>query len=340
MNKKTTTILIIAFVVLLGVFIIQKYASRPSGEMKSLSELKIAFDSQAVSAIKVFKQDYPDSGLNFVRRDTSWLVANEYNTPAKNEEIRKLLTDLAAVKGSVRGESEDLYPDFAIGDQEALQIALLGDGGTELAHVYVGKGNADGHSCFMRLPGSPKVYLADNNFISRFAAWSAPPNKRLPTDRWMNLAISPFKRDEISAIKLHTPKTDYEFELVTQPSFDSGVPPTKTWRQIAPSKGTVLDDSKIRNLQGGVGGLNATGVADPAFAAQYGLDKPDYSIWASDTLGNTTLISFSDKIDTLDTRYVTVSGRPTVFKIAKWGFDRIFVTPFEKPKEPPKQASK
>jgi hypothetical protein len=50
------------------------------------------------------------------------------------------------------------------------------------------------------------------------------------------------------------------------------------------------------------------------------------------------LINFSDKIDTLDTRYVTVQGRNTVYKVGKWVFERVFMSPFEKPKEPPKET--
>jgi hypothetical protein len=338
MSKKSIYILLIALVVLVGVFFIQKYFSQPAKSLDSSALLKITFDPQAVSAIQVFKQDYADSGLQFARKDTSWIVTNEYGTPAKSEEIKKLLTDLSTVGGSLRGESEDLYPDFQITEKNALQIKLLGADNSLLAHLYVGKGNADGKSCFIRLPGSPKVYLADINFVSRFAAWGATPEKKLPTDRWMNLNLSSIKRDEISSIKLHTPKVDYDFALVSQPSTDSGAVPTKTWKQNSPSKGTILDDAKIKGIQSSIGSLNGTGVVNPAFATQFGLDKPSYSIWASDTLGNTILINLSDKIDTLDTRYVTVHGRNTVYKVGKWVFERVFVSPFEKPKEPPKES--
>jgi hypothetical protein len=209
-----------------------------------------------------------------------------------------------------------------------------------LMHVYVGKGGPDGHSCFMRLPGSSKVYLADNNFISRFAAWAAPPEKKLPTDRWMNLRLCPLKQAEIASFKLQTPKTIHEFAQVSEPAADTAAAPIKTWKQVSPTKGTVLEESKIRSLLGSVSNLSAFGVADPALATSHGLDKPSHTVWVSDTLGNSAVISFSDKIDTLEQRYVSVSGRETVYKVNKPLFERVFVTPFEKPKESKVAAGK
>jgi hypothetical protein len=210
----------------------------------------------------------------------------------------------------------------------------LGADSSLLVHVFVGKGGPDGKSCFMRLPGSPKVYLADNNFISRFSAWGASPEKKLPADRWMNLNLCKTARDNnMSTFKVHTPKTEYEFAAVSQPPVDSSSPPTKTWQQLAPKKGMILDENKIRGLQSIISNLIAQGVANPANARSYNLDKPSYTVWVSDSLGNSGIMNFSDKIDTLDNRYVTVSGDNMVYKVNKGVFERVFVTPFEPPKE-------
>ncbi len=333
MSQKTITIFAIALIVLVGVFFIQKYLSHPSKDLASFSQLKIPFDTTAVDYIQVFKQDYPDSGLYFSRQDTNWILTNSYNTLARNADVRKVISDLATVGGEVRGESEDLYPDFDITDQNALQIKLIAADSSVLAHVYVGKGGQDGHSCFMRLPNSPTVYFANNNFLSRFSAWGASPSTRLPADRWMNLNLSRVNRESISSIKLHTPKKNYEFAQVTEPPVDTASPPTTTWQQLEPKKGTTLDEPKIKGMQSNIGGLVAQGVVDPSNADKFGLDKPSYSIWAGDSLGHSTLINFSDPIDTLGTRYATVGGLNSVYKVNKWNFDRIFVTPFEKPKE-------
>jgi hypothetical protein len=323
-----------AFIALLGIFLIQKYATRPSGKPESFSELKISLDPQAVHYIQVYKQDYPDSGLVFARKDTGWIMVNEFNTPAKSDEVKKIFDDVVAVRGSIRSEAEDLYPDFEIDDRRALQIKFLGADQSLLTHVYVGKGTPDGKGCFVRLPGSPNVYKAEKNFISRFAAWAAAPEKKLPTDRWMNLRFCPVKAAEMASFKIQTPKTVYEFAQFTQEPADTAGPPIKAWRQLSPTKGTILEESKIKSLQSSVGNLSAQGVANPDNAGKFGLDNSSYTVSVSDTSGNSGLFSFSEKIDTLEQRYVLVRGNPVVYRVNKNVFERIFVTPFEKPKEP------
>jgi hypothetical protein len=340
MSQKTITILAIALIVLVGIFFIQKYLSHPSKDLASFSQLKIPFDTTAVEFVQVFKQDYPDSGLFFARQDTNWILTNSYNALARNADVRKVISDLATVGGEVRGESDSLYPDFDITDQEALQIKLLGIDSSVLAHVYVGKGGQDGHSCFMRLPGSPKVYFADNNFLSRFSAWGASPATRLAADRWMNLNLCRINRESISSIKLHTPKTEYEFALITEPPADTASPPTTTWQQLEPKKGTPLDEGKIKGMQSNIGSMVAQGVVDPANAIKSGLDKPSYTIWAADSLGHSASITFGNKVDTLGTRYAMVGGLNTVYEVNKWNFERIFVTPFEKPTTAPTSSKK
>ncbi len=340
MSQKTMTILGLILVVLVGVFFLQKYLSQPSKNMTSFAELKVPFDSTAVEFIHVFKQDYPDSGLFFARRDTTWVLANAYNSLARTNDVRKVISDLAAVGGTVRGESEDLYSDFDITDQRALQIKLMGADSSVLAHVYVGKGGQDGKSCFMRLPGSPKVYLADNNFLSRFSAWGSSPATKLPADRWENLNLSRINREMISTFKVHTPKADYEFASVTEPAADSMSQSTTKWQQVSPTKGTILDEGKIKGMKDNIGSLMAQSVVNPSYANSFGLDKPAYSIWAGDAEGHAFMINFGDKVDTLDNRYATITGVNSVYKVNKYSFERIFITPFEKPKEAKGSSSK
>jgi hypothetical protein len=186
MNKKIMYMMLIVLALLLVISYALKSLDSPDGAPESLSALKIEFDPDSVAGIDVYKQEYPDSGLHFVKVDTLWVITNEYNAPAKQADIASLLKDLQEAGGQVRGESADLYDDFEISDDKALQIELFGSAGAKLLHLYVGKGGS-GRECFVRLAGSPTVYLADNNFISRFAAWNSPPEKKLPADRWLEL---------------------------------------------------------------------------------------------------------------------------------------------------------
>lgn len=332
MNKKMIYILIGVFVVLLIVIYLQKSLNRATGNPETLNELSLAFPPDSVVRIDVFKQDYPDSGLYFRKKDAAWVVANEYNSPANQTDVQKLIDDLHGVSGSVRGESADLFPDFDITDEKALQIEFYDAADNKLLHLYVGKGGGSGKECFVRLAGSPDTYLADENFISRFAAWNAPPEKKLPRDRWLDLKLCSIDRKDITAFSVTKGKTEYEFANQQEPSEDTLAPPTKAWKQVAPEKGKRLEESKIRSLSTSISGLRARGVVDPSNKDKFGLDKPKDVLAAADSSGNDVVISFSDPVNDDGERYVIVHGRDAVYTVDKNTFERFFVTPFEEKK--------
>lgn len=330
MNKKIIYSMLIVLVFLLIISFALKNVGSPTSEPESFSALEIKFDPDSVTKIDVFKQDYPDSGLHFVKLDTSWVVSNAFDAPAKQSDIDKLLTDLDDVSGQVRSKSADLYNEYDISDEKALQIELYNAAGSKVVHVYVGKGGT-GQECFVRLAGSPVVYLADNNFISRFAAWNAPPEKRLPTDRWVDLALCDIPRDQIKSFKIKKGKTEYDFALIEEPLEDSLAQPQEVWTQVSPKKGLKLEESKIKRLHSGIAALRASGVVNPDLANDPKLKNPAYSLWIADGDGNMTQIYFGKTYDDAEDRYAVVEGKNVVYTVPKNTFNRIFEDQFKKP---------
>ena len=329
MNRKIIYVLIGIFAVLLLVSYIQRSFERATGKPETLNQLSLSFEPEKVTKIDVFKQDYPDSGLHFLKRDTVWVVTNEYSAPAKGSDVRKLIDDLHAISGTVRGESADLFSNFDITDEKALQIEFHDSDNNKVLHIYVGKGGGTGRESFVRLAGSPITYLADENFISRFAAWNAPPEKKLPTDRWLELKLCEFDKNNIESIKINKGKTIFEFVNQETPSEDTLSPPQKVWKQISPEKGTRLDENKIKSLSAGIAGLRGKGVVDPANGEKFGLDKPKSIVWIGDNSGKGIEIDVGDPVNKDEDRYVVIKGRGTVYNIDKGTFERIFVKPFE-----------
>ena len=329
MNKKIIYSLLIILVVLLVVYFAQKSFDSAARKPQSLSELKLEFDPENVTRIDVYKQDFPDSGLHFSKLESGWVVVNAYNSLAKEQDVVKLLTELGEVSGSVRGETADLYEDFDIADEEALQIELFDSEDAKLLHVYVGKGGSGGRDCFLRVVGSPVVYLADNNFISRFAAWNSPPEKKLPIDRWVKLELCDIDRNDLTSFTIHKGEIDHEFGNIDVPSEDTLLPPEKAWTQISPQEGLKLEESKIKSLYSGLAGLRASGVVAPANRDKYGLDKPKYSLRAGDDVGNSAAIYFSDEVNDDGDRYAVVEGRESVYEVNSSTFERFFIKPFE-----------
>jgi hypothetical protein len=328
MNKKIIYAMVIILGVLVVFWVVLKNVDTATSEPESLAALDIDFNAENAAKIDVFKQDYPDSGLHFAKIDTVWVVTNAYNAPAKKPDIEKLLTDLNEVSGEIRAESAELYDDFDITDEKALQIEISDDGGSKLLHAYIGKGGT-GMQSFIRLAGSPTVYLANENFISRFAAWNAPPEKKLPINRWVELALCDIPRENVKSIILKRGKTEYEFAMEEEPSEDTLTPPVEAWTQVAPQKGKKLEESKIKRLHSTISSMRASDVADPENRDKFGLDNPYYSIKVLDGEGKSTYIKFSKPFDDKDNRYAVVEGKNALYVVPSGTFDRVFQDQFK-----------
>jgi hypothetical protein len=332
MNRKIIYSMLIVLGALLIFWVVLRNVDSPTSAPKSLNALDIEFDAEKAAKIDVYKRDYPDSGLHFAKIDTEWVVTNVYNAPAKRTDIDKLFTDLNDVSGQIRGESAELYEDFDITDERALQIEIFDEGGSKLLHVFVGKGGS-GRECFMRLAGSPTVYLADENFISRFAAWNAPPEKKLPPERWIELALCDIPREQIKSFEIKRGKTEFKFALLEEPSEDTLAPPIEIWSQISPEKGLKLEESKIKRLHTGLSSMRAANITDPENRGKFGLEKPDYTVRVMDAEGNSSFIKFSKPVNDEDDRYAVVEGKDAVYDVTKHTFERIFEDQFKKPDE-------
>ena len=328
MNKKIIYTMLIVLGVLLVFWVVLKNTGGPTTQPESLTALDIQFDAGKAAKIDVYKQEYPDSGLHFAKIDTSWVVTNAFNAPAKSSEIVKFLADLDSVSGQIRAESADLYEDFDITDERALQIEIFDSEGSKLLHIYVGKGSG-GQANFLRVAGSPTVYLADRNFISRFAAWNAEPERKLPTSRWVELSLCSIPREMVKSFALKMNNKEFGFALIEEPVEDSLAPPTEVWTQVMPEKGTKLDEGKIKRLQSTVVSLRATDVADPANMSKFGLENPAYSVSAADNSGRTVQIYFSKPFNSDKDRYVVVDGVNALYMIKENTFNRIFEDPFK-----------
>lgn len=330
MNKKTIYFMLIALGVLLVFSFLLKSFDSTTSSPESFTALDIDFDQELIAKIDIFKRDFPDSGLHFIKTNTVWVVSNEYGAPAKSDDVEKLMADLNAVSGQVRGEAAELYAEFDITDENALQIEMYDSEGSKLVHVYIGKGGS-GRESFMRIAGSPVVYLANENFISRFAAWQAPPEKKLPADRWIELALCDIPRADVKSFKITKSKTEYEFALIEEPSEDSLAPPSEVWTQLSPKKGFKLEESKIKRLHSSLVGLRASGVTNPESKDKFGLDKPKNAIWIADAGGNSVSIKFSKPVNDDGERYAMIEGKDAVYTVPKHTFERVFEDPFKKP---------
>jgi len=332
MKTRNFTILLAVLAVLIVIYAIQQIST----DKKSVSESQIDifpdFNSSSVSQIKVFKQDYPDSGLSFAKKDGIWLVTSYFDAPAKENDIDKLLTDINTLQGEIRSVNADLHDDFEIADNVALHLEFSGPDSAIFAHLLVGKGVPQASkSSFVRKHNTDTVYKANENFLSRFAVWNAEPSKKMPGKRWADMKMTDVDKNTVKAIEIKANRKSYSFEKVEEPPKDTISAPTFVWKQIKPKKGKILEDKDIQTILNRLTKLSANEIVGNEILSEHGLTKPKYTASFTAEDGQATKINFGAVADTTSkARYVNVEGKPFIYKAAKYNYKSIFVNPFKK----------
>lgn len=338
MKNKNFLILIAVLAVLVIIYVVQQFATGK----KSLSETEQiiypGLDSTAVKYVKVFKRDYPDSGAVFARQDTGWIVTSHFNAPAKSADIWKLISDIKALTGEVRSSSSELLSEFDLTDSLALNIILLDESSSVIAHMLVGKGLAgSGRSSFIRKNGDNTVYKANENFLSRFSLWDAKPYTRIPISRIVDLKMASIAVDSMRSLQLMTKGKAYLFERQQQSDGDSTTPPQYSWVQIEPTKGKVLEDRDISGIANRLCSMSGTDLFGSDNPAAFGLGKPQYQANVMFKGGGKISFIFGAIADTVSkTHYAVVDTKPFIYKVSDPVVQGLFENPF-KPKESPKK---
>lgn len=341
MKNKNFLILIAVLAVLVLIYVIQQFATGH----KSLSEAEQTIfpnlDSTAVKYVKVFKRDYPDSGVAFARQDTGWIVTSHFNAPAKNADIWKLISDIKALTGEVRSSSSELLSDYDLTDSLALNIILLDENSKPIVHMLVGKGLAGaGRSSFIRKDGDNTVYKASENFLSRFSLWDAKPYTKIPINRIVDLKMASIAVDSMKSLQLIAKGKTYIFERQQQSAGDSTTPAQYAWQQTEPSKGKALEDRDIAGIANRLCSLSGTDLLRSDNPAAFGLDKPQYQANIVFNGGGHISFVFGALADTVSKmHYTVVDNKPFIYKISDPVVQGLFENPF-KPKDMPKEPAK
>lgn len=332
MKNKNFGIMVGILALLIVIFLVQQLNTDKKSISESLIDIFPDLNAASISAIKVYKQDYPDSGLSFVKKDGAWLAASYFNAPAKENDIEKLINDIKTLQGEIRSTKSELFDDYEIADNAALHIGLIGPDSSEAAHILIGKGVPQAsRASFVRKFDTDTVYMATQNFLSRFAVWNAEPSKRMPGKRWVEMKITDTDKEIIQSFEVKANRKIYQFEKKQEPAEDTIAPPKYIWEQIKPKKGKILEDKDIRTILNQIVRINSQEIVNDEIIKEYGLTKPKHTVSFTTIDGKSTSISFGNETDTTSNAYyVSVDDKPFVYKAANYNFESIFVNPFKK----------
>jgi len=332
MKNRNFAILLAVLGILVIVYVIQQVSSGKKTIAEMTIKLFPRFEPSDVALISVYKEQYPDSGIAFARKDTGWIVASYHNAPGKKADIEKIMTDMKGLGGEIRSTNPSLFSDFGLADDEALHLKFMKQDSTVLIHFLAGKGIADApRSSFIRRAGSDTVYKADENFISRFAMWNAEPWRRVQVNRWIELKMTELALDSVIACDLVIKGKTNRFVKETQAVEDTTAPPKSSWKQVESGFGKKLEGNDIPGILSRLTNMRAFDLTSGEIYGVTGLQKPEAKALLTTTNSGVIEISFGAMADTTQkTRYAMVSDKPFIYKVSDSIYESVFVTPFKK----------
>lgn len=265
-----------------------------------------------------------------------WQVASAWGAPASTQRVDALLEALSNLRGEFRSDSEALLADFGFTDSTTVRITGYDPAGAVAFTVEAGEKPGQGVGTFVRQPGAAEVYLASADLLGALGVYSAGTG---PQGRhFVDLQAYKIERESVDSITL-----DDGGRALTL---------TKVFTQIQPAAGDTthaapytdraswewrveprrpVAKTKVDAILAAVTSLRAQDVADPAAAAQYGLDPPARRAVVALADGSTTTLAFGGARAAGPGQpagvYCRVEGRPLIWVVGEYQIESIFKNP-------------
>lgn len=267
MNKRQIIILGIIFALLLFTSIIKKIITKPKIEEEEYLPLNISLEAEKVYKIVIRKPK--SKTLILKRKDKDWIVFLDWQTQANKKKIERLIKEISLLKGELRSRSKEVFPDYGISDEEAIQLSFFDKEEKKIEEILVGIKKLAWNKCFVRKRDSSSVYLVEKNIFGLLGIYGSPQESELKIDNWVERKILNFEVDKIDSIKVVKKEKNKSFATLTLKRVEE----KKRKRWITEEEIPFgLDAGKIKNHLKRLKNLYALRVIEPD--KEYGFDDP------------------------------------------------------------------
>jgi len=326
MKKNQILFLLAVLLVLVGLVFFKKSRVSPEVTREEFAEVAVDFkDGEHAGIIEILKGSDPQPGLRLVRSGENWTMPLRWNMPVQQKKINDAFAMLKGLKGELRGTDEKLFSDFEIEDDKAYRIKIKGADDKELLHLLIGTKSPRHGASFIRLAGSPNVFLVDFNLMVTFGI-NTGEVKSLSEKYWADMKVIDFDNADITGIRMdkrpeNGPAKIIELNKTVDPATNRA-----RWSFARQDLPFSVDAEKAASYLDIMKGLTGTDFHDPN-STEYGFDKFTLEVKlnadAEDKKQTLTVggVSASDS----ESRYVrAVAGKP-VFTLPKYSIQTIDV---------------
>ena len=293
--------------------------------------------ADSITGFDLYHGAKPQESVRLRQRDGAWVVASRFDTPGNSTKIQQFLTQLSTLQGELRADSTALLGDFQLTDEQALHLKVYTDVPDKPAlDLLAGKGS--GGNGFMRRAGEGRVYSVNVHLQSTAGLTSGTTDQAPSAKPWLDLRIQNVPKEQVTAVELHSSTRDLRF--TTQPAAAAGgtdasaassAPPSPAWKLAFPELKYSVKPDAVEGLVTTLRTLQGDDVADPAKAAEYGLDTPPYraalTVQPGGQEARQVVVPIGNEVpEKSGSRYARLGDSGPVYIVPQWTVQRLFPT--------------
>jgi len=218
-----------------------------------------------VNKIEIYNGIDQASKLVLVREPNGeWVIASKFKAKARKEAVEGVLNNLRRLKGEVRGESKDLFADFALQDNQSGHLILKDASDKILLNLVVSFKMTNWNQSYARLADSEEILLLNGDVLGWFGMLE--PSVKPQSGVFADYGIFSFDTNLVVKIDLIG---DARHSLVMSRS-----EPAAPWRfEKSRNKTEIPDPGKVNDFLLNILNSTCLDMADPKLNS-YGFDHP------------------------------------------------------------------
>ena len=311
MKNKTLLYLLVAVVVLYGIFVMMDRTSVPVAKEDYL----VKVDSAKVTEVSIFKDA---TTVTLTKRDTTWFITNPIEYRANDRYVKQLLEKLDEMRiESTVTDKEDQFAEFEV-DSSGTQLTITQEGGKPVT-VIIGKASSGYRHSYAR--------LADDNHVKLIrGTYGLVMNRTV--ENWRDKKILDCEQADIVGVEtgdLHMTRSARDANAWVIEREDGKVDTT--------------DWAKSTKVQAALGRLQTSGFPTEEDYKDVNFGRPTASMKVTLFNGTEHLLRFYKSDEETVRFYITLDGdNTTVFRIYEGIYNQLFKTPSELMPDPPEAA--
>lgn len=341
MSNKRLVPLGVLLVLLVLVAIVLKRQPAPTGLSEETGFERLVpqtLHADRIKRVELYQGAQPEPSVRLRRQDGTWVASSYYNAPVQAEKITGFLDTLSTLQGELRSDKPELLGDFRLEETQALHLRVYTEH-AEIPAVHLLAGKGSGRHGFMRLANAARVYSVNLNLHSEAGLYGSNTDQPPEAKPWLELQIQGVPQDQITAVELHTPERSLRFawqQLLSPPTTHTpqeataqGPTARPHWALLAPEVQYAVKQEALDSLVSMLRTLRAADIADPARAAEYGLDAPLYRAVmtvqpASQEARQIPLLVGHTVPEQDDKRYARLGLQGLIYVLPSWTLQRLF----------------